>query len=47
MTITLESVEIDPELLKTRKADSSGRISLGPEYAGEQVTVLVEDVSND
>ena len=44
MTITLESVDIDPERLKTLKADARGRINLGTEFGGKRVTVLVQEV---
>lgn len=33
---------------KTRKADSRGRVSLGPEYADRKVEVVViDDLSDD
>jgi hypothetical protein len=44
MTITLESVDIDPESLKTLKADDRGRVNLGTEFADKRVTVLVQEV---
>lgn len=47
MTITLESVEISPEVLKTLKADARGRINLGTEFADKRVTVLVQAVQEE
>lgn len=46
MMITLESVEIDPEELKTRKADDRGRINLGSEFTDKQVTMLLQFVDD-
>lgn len=34
-------IEADPKELITKTADSRGRITLGSEYAGDDVTVLV------
>lgn len=34
-------VETEPEDIHTKKADSRGRICLGPEYANEEVSVAV------
>lgn len=37
----------DPERLETITADSKGRVSLGPEYAGRDVRVLVVRVEDE
>jgi len=34
-------VEIDPQTIKTVNADSRGRVHLGPEFAGEELSVAV------
>lgn len=37
-------VEIDPGAIRERKADSKGRIAIGPEYADQTVTVAIVKV---
>lgn len=34
-------IEIEPTEIKERKADSKGRVAIGPEYSGQTVTVAV------
>lgn len=43
----LEATVDDPEKLETLRADSQGRVSLGVEYAGRTVTVLVVESATD
>lgn len=39
-------VEIDASDIQTRKADDRGRVTLGADYAGRDVTVAVLEVSD-
>jgi hypothetical protein len=38
------SVDVDPDDIETKKADSRGRVTLGPEYADKRVRVAVLEV---
>lgn len=40
-------VNVDPSDLVTRKADSKGRVTIGAEYADEEVTVAVVERENE
>ena len=40
-------VELNPKEMQTNKADSRGRITLGAEYAGKEVTVIITDTDDD
>jgi len=40
-------VEVELSDMKERKADSKGRVAIGPEYAGKEVTVAVIEVSDE
>lgn len=37
-------IEVELSDLVERKADSKGRVAIGPEYAGKKVTVAVVEV---
>lgn len=41
------NLEITPGDLKDRKADSKGRVAIGPEYADKQVVVAVIDAEEN
>lgn len=43
----MQSIEIDPLAVKERKTDDRGRVNLGPDYADQQVRVVVVDVLDD
>lgn len=41
------NVEVPATQVEEKKADSRGRITLGPEYAGKTVTIAVVDADAD
>lgn len=41
------NIEVAVSDLVERKADSRGRVALGPDKAGKQVTVAVVEVADD
>jgi ribosomal protein L1 len=40
-------IQLDVSDVKERKTDKRGRVRLGPEYAGKDVTIAVVDVQDD
>lgn len=42
-----QTIVEDPELQDTAKADDSGRIYLGSEYAGKEVKFIIEEVISE
>lgn len=37
----------DPILVEERKADNRGRVSLGPDYSGKRMKIVIEEVLDE
>lgn len=40
-------IEVEVSDLVERKADSKGRVAIGPEHAGKEVTVAIVEVEDE